>query len=93
MNSAISAISAAAHRHSHSAVSAISAAPEPSPEDTMRIRLHGTPEEITAALDALPGAFEVSTITRAYRDRPPSRLIRVYLDAMPVPTDSARERP
>ena len=52
----------------------------------MRLRLHGTPAEITAALPRLRAAFEVADESRPYPDRPPSRLVRVYLDLrLPVP--------
>jgi hypothetical protein len=46
----------------------------------VRLRLHGTPDEITAALPLLQAAFEVVDESRRYPDRPPSRLVRLYLD-------------
>jgi hypothetical protein len=52
----------------------------------MRLRLHGTPAEITAALPLLRACFEVAAVSRTYEDRPPSGLVRVYLDLRPPPT-------
>jgi hypothetical protein len=46
----------------------------------VRVRLHGTPGEITAALPLLHAAFEVADEARRYPDRPPSRSARIYLD-------------
>jgi hypothetical protein len=46
----------------------------------VRLRLHGTPAEVTAALPLLRAAFEVADESRPYPDRLPSRLVRVYLD-------------
>jgi hypothetical protein len=46
----------------------------------VRVRLHGTPGEITAALPLLQAAFEIVDESRLYPDRPPSRLVRIYLD-------------
>ena len=55
----------------------------------MRLRLHGTPAEVAAALPLLAACFEVVDQSRPYPDRPPSRLVRVYLDlrlpALPAP--------
>jgi hypothetical protein len=51
----------------------------------MRLRLHGTPAEITAALPLLRACFEVAEVSRLYPDRPPSRLVRAYLDLGPLP--------
>jgi hypothetical protein len=51
----------------------------------MRLRLHGTPAEITAALPLLRACFEVADESRPFPDRPPSRLVRVYLDLGPLP--------
>jgi hypothetical protein len=58
----------------------------------MRLRLHGTPAEITAALPLLRAVFEVADESRPYPDRPPSRLVRVYLDLQP-PTTAAPDAP
>ncbi|MEV0727721.1 hypothetical protein [Polymorphospora sp. NPDC050346] len=49
----------------------------------MRIRLHGTPTEITATLTALAATLDIRTVSRRYPDRPPSTLERIYLDASP----------
>jgi hypothetical protein len=52
----------------------------------VRLRLHGTPAEVTAALLLLRACFEVVDESRPYLDRPPSRLVRVYLDLrLPTP--------
>lgn len=49
----------------------------------MRIRLHGTPSENAAVLAALADVLDIRTVSRPYRDRPPSNLERIYLDATP----------
>jgi hypothetical protein len=49
----------------------------------MRLRLHGTPPEITATLTALAEVLDIHTVSRPYPDRPLSTLTRVYLDAAP----------
>ena len=55
----------------------------------VRLRLHGTPAEVATALPLLAACFEVVDQSRPYPDRPPSRLVRVYLDprlpALPAP--------
>ena len=55
----------------------------------MRLRLHGTPAEVATALPRLTACFELVDQSRPYPDRPPSRLVRVYLDlrlpASPAP--------
>jgi hypothetical protein len=55
----------------------------------MRLRLHGTPAEVTEALARLRACFEVADESRPYADRPPSRLVRVYLDLRPLPAATA----
>ena len=55
----------------------------------MKIRLHGTPDEVDAALAALEGGFEVRDASRPYPDRAPSTLQRVYVDAAPRPVPCA----
>lgn len=45
----------------------------------MRIRLHGTPAENTAALTALARVLHIHRVSQSYPDRPPSPLARVYL--------------
>jgi hypothetical protein len=64
--------------------------PDPSPTTpesrkaaTVRIRLHGTPPEIAAMLAALREVLTITNESRPYPDRPPSALIRVYMDAEP----------
>jgi hypothetical protein len=47
---------------------------------TMRLRLHGTSPEIAAAVAALREVFDIDTASRPYPDRPPSTLVRVYLN-------------
>jgi hypothetical protein len=49
----------------------------------VRVRLRGTPAEIATALPLLRAAFQVADESRPYPDRPPSRLVRVYLDLHP----------
>jgi hypothetical protein len=46
----------------------------------VRLPPHGTPAEVTAALPQLRAVFEVVDESRPYPDRPPSRLVRVYLE-------------
>jgi hypothetical protein len=58
----------------------------------MMLRPHGTPAEITAALPLLRAVFEVVDQSRPYPDRPPSRLVRVYLELrLPTPAPAAGE--
>jgi hypothetical protein len=58
----------------------------------VRLRLHGTPAEIAATLPLLRAAFHVLDESRRYPDRPPSRLVRVYLDLRPpAPAPAGRE--
>ena len=58
----------------------------------MRLRLHGTPAEVATALPLLAACFEVVDQSRPYPDRPPSRLVRVYLDLrLPTPAPAGRE--
>jgi hypothetical protein len=58
----------------------------------MKLRLHGTAAEIAAALPLLRACFEVLDQSRPYPDRPPSRLVRVYLDLQP-PATAAPDAP
>jgi hypothetical protein len=55
----------------------------------MKLRLHGTPAEATAALARLRAYFEVTNESRPYSDRPLSRLVCVYLDLGPLPAAPA----
>jgi hypothetical protein len=58
----------------------------------MRLRLHGTPAEITAALPLLRAVLEVVDQSRPYPDRPPSRLVRVYVELrLPTPAPAVGE--
>lgn len=52
-------------------------------EHYVRLRLHGTHQENTAALKALVTVLEIRDISHPYRDRPPSTLERIYIDAVP----------
>lgn len=47
----------------------------------MKIRLEGTPTEVKAFADALCTISEVHPHFKEYRNRPPSKLVRRYLDA------------
>jgi hypothetical protein len=59
----------------------------------VRLRLHGTPREVTATLAALPEVLMIADISRPYPDRSPPTYIRVYLDAMPrTTTDATRQQ-
>ena len=58
----------------------------------MKLRLHGTPAEITAALPLLRAVLEVVDQSRPYPDRPPSRLVRVYVELrLPTPAPAVGE--
>jgi hypothetical protein len=46
----------------------------------MRLRLHGTPAEVERGIERLTNTFEVVAISATYADRPPSQLVRVYLE-------------
>jgi hypothetical protein len=45
----------------------------------MRIRLHGTRDEIATTLDQLRAVLHVQDVSRIYADRKPSPLARLYL--------------
>jgi hypothetical protein len=51
----------------------------------MKLRLHGTPVEVAAAVARLRAWFGVTNESRPYSDRTPSRLVRVYLALGPLP--------
>ncbi|MFF4407238.1 hypothetical protein [Streptomyces sp. NPDC001404] len=53
----------------------------------MRIRLHGTADECRRTADHLARVLDVLDASRPYPDRPPSRLVRIYLTANP-PADT-----
>ena len=46
----------------------------------MKLRVHGIPEEVERAIARLAEVFTVVSVSAMYRDRPPSLLVRVYLD-------------
>jgi hypothetical protein len=48
----------------------------------MRIRLHGTHDECERTAGHLAEHLDVLDISRPYPDRPPSRLVRLYLTAV-----------
>lgn len=54
----------------------------------MRIRLHGTQDEVERTTDHLTQVLDVVDISQPYPDRPPSRLVRLYLTAN-TPTDNS----
>lgn len=56
----------------------------------MRIRLHGTEDECRRTAEALTHALEVLDTSRPYPDRPPSRMVRIYLTIIP-PADGPQE--
>ncbi len=47
---------------------------------TLKIRLWGTEADCAAALEQLRGTFAVQCVSRPRRDRPPSKLVRVYVE-------------
>lgn len=49
----------------------------------MRIRLHGTPAETAAALDAIARVLHLRSVSRPYPDRRSPVFQRIYLDATP----------
>lgn len=49
----------------------------------MRIRLHGTEDECQRTAAALAQVLAITHTSRPYPDRPPSRLVRLYLTATP----------
>jgi hypothetical protein len=46
----------------------------------MKLRVHGTPDEVERAVERLSETFEVVSVSAMYLDRPPSRLVRVYVE-------------
>lgn len=50
---------------------------------TVRIRLHGTPTETAAALDAIARVLHIHQVSRPYPDRRSPLLQRIYLHASP----------
>lgn len=54
----------------------------------MRIRLHGTEDECQHAAAALARVLDITDTSRPYPDRPPSRLVRIYLTTnQPAPKE------
>lgn len=51
----------------------------------MKVRLHGTPAEVTAAAERIGTVLAVVAVSAPYPDRGQSRLVRVYLDVRPDP--------
>lgn len=49
----------------------------------MKIRLHGTPDEVRQAANRLREAFRVVSESDPYPDRGASELVRVYLEIRP----------
>ncbi|MCD0482048.1 hypothetical protein LO771_06360 [Streptacidiphilus sp. ASG 303] len=49
----------------------------------MRIRLHGTEDECRRTAAALATVVDILDTSRPYPDRPPSRLVRLYLTTTP----------
>lgn len=46
----------------------------------VKIRLHGTPDEVDTAAERLARVFTVVAASRPYPDRGTSRLVRCYID-------------
>jgi Protein of unknown function (DUF3970) len=53
----------------------------------VKVRLHGTREEVVKATRRLAEAFDVVAVSRSYPDRGASTLVRVYLEVRLTPTD------
>ncbi|MER5887264.1 hypothetical protein ABT160_25870 [Streptomyces sp. NPDC001941] len=49
----------------------------------MRIRLHGPALDCLRTARLLENVFEVLEMSQPYPDRPPSRLVRIYLTVTP----------
>jgi hypothetical protein len=47
----------------------------------MRIRLSGTEDECRTTAEAISTVLDVLEISRPYPNRPPSRLVRLYITA------------
>jgi hypothetical protein len=61
----------------------------------MKLRLHGTPEEVTQATRRLAEVLDVVAVSDPYPDRGASELVRVYLEIRlpPTPAASGATRP
>ena len=51
----------------------------------MKIRLHGTEDECREVAGRLAAIVDVLAVSQPYPDRGASRLVRVYVEARPVP--------
>ncbi|MGP3950092.1 hypothetical protein [Streptomyces sp. 7N604] len=49
----------------------------------MRIRLHGNEDQCRRTAKRMAQVLDVLDTSHAYPDRPPSRLVRIYLTANP----------
>jgi hypothetical protein len=62
----------------------------------VKVRLHGTPQEVSEATRRLVEVFDVVAVSQAYPDRGASVLVRVYLEirldppGTPTPTGPGR---
>jgi hypothetical protein len=54
----------------------------------VKVRLHGTHQEVTEATRRLVEVFDVVAVSQPYRDRGASVLVRVYLEVRLHPPDS-----
>lgn len=54
--------------------------------------MHDTAEECAAAAALISAVLDVLDTSSPYPDRPPSRLVRVYLTAAPLPPDGGDAR-
>ncbi|WP_169437599.1 hypothetical protein [Longispora albida] len=50
----------------------------------MRIRLHGTPQETTEALQALAKVLDIRSVSHPYPDRNTPMFQRIYIDATTI---------
>jgi hypothetical protein len=50
---------------------------------SVRIRLHGTPVETAAALNAIAQVLHIRSVSRTYPDRRSPLFQRIYIDAAP----------
>lgn len=49
----------------------------------MKIRLHGTEEECSEAVELLGEVLQIQSVSDPYPDRGRSVLVRVYIEAIP----------
>ena len=50
----------------------------------IKIRLHGTPDEIERTIKYLEWIMELLSVSAPYKDRGNSKYCRVYIDAEPL---------